>query len=209
MTTHRSLHIYRPIRWATNVTVQPTQEPILLEEMKTHARVTAPEEEALLAGNIIAAREWAEAYTQRALITQTRTLKIDRFPNREDAVIELPGGAIQSVSSISYTDTDGNPQTWATANYVVDTEWEPGRIGLAYNKNWPTDARIWDLPITITYVAGYGDDPSDVPQLIREAIMRVALELYEMRQETTSESMESVAWGARALASRYRINRLV
>lgn len=207
MTIHERLHIYRPIRWASAVTVEPAQEPVLFEEMKAHARVTGPEEEALLAGNIIAARRWVEGFTYRALISQTWTLKLGTVPSRDDALIELPGGRVQSVTSITYTDADGATQTWDAANYTVDTDWEPGRVGLAYGEVWPT-IREWGLPITITYVAGYGDDPSDVPEELRTAIRMVALELFENRQESDDVSLNMVSWGAEKLASRYRIIRL-
>lgn len=207
MTSHQKLHIYRPLRWASAVTVAPAQEPVLLEEMKSHARIEAPEETALMAGNIVAARRWVEGFTYRALISQTWTLKLDTVPSRDDALIELPGGRVQSVSSITYTDSDGATQTWDAADYEVDTDSEPGRVGLAYDKSWPT-IREWGLPITITYDVGYGDDPSDVPEELRTAIRMLALELFENRQESDDVSLNAVPWGAKTLASRYRIIRL-
>lgn len=209
MATHDYLTIHRPRRWSVSRTAM-AQEPVPLEELKAHANITAADDDALISGYIRAAREWVENYTQRFLITTTVTYKIDAFPAKETAVIELPGGKIQSVTSIAYVDTAGASQTWAAAEYIVDAAWEPARIGLAYDQDWPT-IREWDLPITITYVAGYGADPGDVPENLRTAIKIVAAELYEHSREDSivGVPIATAPWNARMLASNYRLRRLV
>lgn len=199
--------IYRPSRYSISETA-PAKEPVSLGELKAHARVDFSDEDGLLSGFIESARKRVEAFTQRALITRTVTYKIDRFPPRETQVLELPRGNLQSVTSIQYLDTDGASQTWGAANYDVDTAWTPGRVALAYDKDWP-DIRQWGLPVTITYDVGFGDDPGDVPEDIRNAIKLLATDLYEHRNvQVVGQSVGATMINHETLMSQYRLRRI-
>jgi len=177
--------------------------------MKAWSRIEDADNDATIAGNIIAARRRVEHLTHRAFITQTATLKLSNFPLIDDSLIELIGGVVQSVTSIQYVDSAGSTQTWASSEYVVDSDWEPGRISPAFDKVWPT-VREWGLPVTITYVVGYGDDPGDVPEEIRTAIKILAAEIHENREETVIGSqISAVPWGVKSLADPYRVIRMI
>ncbi len=200
--------IFRPHRWSLSKT-EPAQEPVGLEEMKDWARVDDADNDATIAGNIIAARRWVETFTHRALITQTFVYKTSRFPGPITTVIELLGGKTQTLTSIAYLDTDGASQTWAAANYIADLVSEPALVGLAYSIDWPS-IREWDLPITITYDAGYGDDPGDVPEELRTAIKIIAAELFENREDSiVGATIANVPWNAQRLADPFRIHRII
>ncbi len=200
--------IFRPHRWSLSKAA-PAQEPIGLEEMKDWARIDDADSDATIAGNIIAARRWVETLTHRALITQTFVYKMSRFPGPITTVIELPGGKTQTLISIAYLDTDGDSQTWTASNYIADLVSEPALVGLAYSKDWPS-IREWSLPITITYSAGYGDDPGDVPEELRTAIKIIAAELYENREDSiVGATVTGVPWSAKRLADPYRIHRVI
>ncbi len=200
--------IFRPHRWSLSKTA-PAQEPVTLAEMKTWARIDDSDNDDTITGNILAARRWVETLTHRALITQTLVYKISRFPGPITTVIELPGGKTQTLTSIAYLDTDGDSQTWTASNYIADLVSQPGLVGLAYGKDWPS-IREWSLPITITYSAGYGDDPGDVPEELRTAIKIIAAELFENREDSiVGAPIASVPWGAKRLADPYRIHRVI
>ena len=206
--TYSGQAIFRPHRWSLSKTA-PAQEPVGLEEQKAWARVEDNDSDATILGNIIAARRWVETFTHRVLITQTCVYKIATFPGPITTVIELPGGAVQSVTSIAYLDTDGASQTWDAANYITDLVSEPALIGLAYNIDWPS-IRAWSLPVTLTYVAGYGDNPGDVPEELRTAIKIIAAELHENREDSiVGAPIMGVPWGAKRLAEPYRIHRVI
>lgn len=208
MATSTGLIIHKPKRESIAYT-EPAQEPVPLEEAKAEMRITAPDDDASISRRIRDARRYMERFTQRALITQTAIWKISDFPDRLDAVLELPGGKVQSVTSITYVDTAGATQTWGASNYDVDTAYEPGRIALAYNQEWPI-VREWNLPITITYTVGYGDDPGDVPSELRTAIIRIAAELIENREETIiGAPIARVVYDAKMLANPYRLRRII
>lgn len=205
MTHTASPLVYKPARWSLSKAA-PSLEPVPLDVAKAHLRTTAADDDALIAGYVATARELVEEMTNRALMAQTWTLKIDRFPVSSSQVLELPGGRVLSVTSIKYLDGDGVEQTWASSNYSVDTAHEPGRVGLAYSASWPSH-RDWDLPITVVYSVGYGADPADVPESLRTAVQMIAAELYENREESViGVSVADVPVGARRLAYAKRIH---
>lgn len=181
-----------------NRTSAPATEPLLLSEVKTHLRVDGTDEDALIVSLIAAAREYVESFTRRALITQTWTRRLGDFAN----TIDLPRPPLQSVSSITYTDLQGDSQTVTASVYDVDTDSEPGAVTLGYQQVWPS-VRNERLPVTITYVAGYGT-ASDVPQAIKQAIMMLVAHWYEHRQFAGDE-MAELPMAVHSLLWPYRI----
>ena len=149
-------------------TIAPSVEPISLAEARTHCR-RGNELDALLPLYIQAAREEAEAYTQRSLITQTWECRLDRFPTDADGgpSIRLWHGPVQSISSVRYVDTLGATQTLSGALYTTDLGLEPGFVLPAVDTSWPDTLECANA-VTVTFVAGYGDAASDVPAPIRQ-----------------------------------------
>ena len=167
------------MRWAHTVMQPPALEPVSLDEAKAHLRVTSADEDAYIASLITAAREWCEGFQQRAYVTQTRKLVLDRFPG--GCAIYLPRPPLQSVTSIVYTDSEGAQYTVDADSYIVDTDAEPGRIVLAYGASWPSVTLRPAAGVEITYVAGYGD-ASDVPQKVKQAMLLLVGHWYEQRE---------------------------
>jgi len=93
---------------------------------------------------IAAIRHRTETFLGKTLITSTWEYKLDAF----DSVICLPMGPIQSITTITYTDTDGNPQTFT--DFEFDSE---GRLQAADGFSWPGTQSGFDK-VTITYIAG-------------------------------------------------------
>lgn len=162
------------------VATAPASEPISLGEAKVHARVDHSDEDDLINSAISAAREYVEDYIRRKLITQTLRMKIDwTFPG----VIELPFPPVQSVTAAAFTyvDTNGDTTQVDTDVYTVDTQSQPGLVFEAYNQTWPT-VRIQRQAVSIDWIAGYGDDPEDVPFQLRQAVLMMTTHMYEARQ---------------------------
>lgn len=160
----------------------PATEPWTVSELKTHLRIDISDDDTLLSGLLTAAREYVEEAARRALITQTWRLNLGTWP--EGGEILLPRPPLQSVTSIVYKDSDGNSTTWSTSAYIVDTDSEPGRVVLAYGESWPSVTLLPANPIIITYVAGYGDDATDVPGRLRRCISLLVGHWYENREGT-------------------------
>lgn len=165
-------------------TSDPAVEPVTVAEAKNHLRVDISDDDALIGALITAAREMIEERSRRALITQTWRRNLDAWPAIS---LNLPRPPLQSVTSITYTDGDGNTSTVDSSIYSVDTDSQPGRVALAYDQQWPTVATLATLnPIKITYVAGYGDAASDVPQRWKQAILLTVGHWYENREATVT-----------------------
>lgn len=180
----------------------PAVEPVTLIEAKAHLRVTATDEDTLITALIKAARQQAEHRTVATVfVTQTWTETLDAFP----AEIVLSRRPLQSVSSITYTDTDGTEQTLAVADYQVVTDELLGRIVPAYGVDWPT-ARDMPGAVVVTYVAGYGA-AADVPESIKSAVLLLIGHLYEHREAVSDGSMSELPMAVDALLAPYWVAR--
>jgi uncharacterized phiE125 gp8 family phage protein len=161
------------------LSVAATEYPVSLEEQKQHLRVEHDDEDGYIGSLIAAATGYVESRADRQLCTATWTLKCDGFPY-PSCPIELPKPPLASVTSVAYVDTAGSTQTWASSNYTVDTQSEPGSVRPVYSGTWPT-ARGHVNDVTITYVAGYGA-ASAVPEVFKHAIKLLVGHLYESRE---------------------------
>jgi uncharacterized phiE125 gp8 family phage protein len=190
----------------------PTLNVVTMSEVYDHLRVdvTGSPGEPVDATYITTLRNAAEAYLDgysgimgRALLTQTWVLKLDYFPHR----IDLPLPPLQSVSSITYLDTDGASQTLATSVYqVVNNGNSPSYICEAYNQVWPT---TYDQPqaVTVTFVAGWASADL-VPENIALAIKLLVGEWYDNRKASSDKSFEELPFAVRALLGPQRIQPL-
>jgi uncharacterized phiE125 gp8 family phage protein len=160
-------------------TVAPAAEPLDADDARRHLRVT--DEDVDVAAYIAAARARVEGVTERALITQTWTVKLDGFWGSAD--LELPYPPLASVTSIVYwTDESGSTSTVAATVYEVDTASEPGRVRLKPGQSWPSDLYVKVGCITITFTSGYGATYASVPASFQQA-MRLLLGHYDQNRE--------------------------
>jgi uncharacterized phiE125 gp8 family phage protein len=181
----------------------PAQEPLTLEEAKRFLRITTDAEDDVVAALIAAARKRIERGTELALITQTVEVKLDGFWG--SCAIELPMPPLQEVVSVQYLDTAGALQTLPADTYKVSTHRRPGRVWLASGKSWPTTKDEREA-VTITFKAGFGDDPVDVPPNLIHA-MRMLCAHYDRNREAVlaGEAPQVVPEGVETLISGERI----
>jgi len=159
-------------------------------------------DDALLTGLIRAAREWAEGYTNRALITQTWELVLDTWPGT--GYIDIPLPPLQSITDIKYKDTDGTESTWAATNYITDTDSFVGRVVLAYGCSWPSGTLYPAAGIRVRFVTGYGLATS-VPQRYKQAIMLLAAYWYENREGAAEKPLAEIPFAVKALLGLDRV----
>lgn len=129
----------------------------------------------LMGAFIAATRAQAEQELGRYLVTQTLDAYVDEFP----AEFMLP--PLQSVTAITYIDTDGATQTLAADQYLVDAVSKPSRIEPAYGVYWPS-TRQQKNAVKVRFVAGYGA-ASAVPQCIKNWMLLRASTLWENRSQ--------------------------
>lgn len=130
---------------------------------------------------IKAATQLAEERTHRQILTATYDWTLDKFPAAGEA-INVPYPPLQSVTSITYTDTAGDSQTLAATVYKVIVNTQPGRIVLKRNQSWPS---VYDEAgsVTIRFVAGYADTADELAaaeELLKAGVL-LAVQAYWMR----------------------------
>lgn len=196
-------------RHSLEVTSAASLYPVTLDELKAHLRFTESEDDALLVDAIKEATEKLEEDTRRQFMNATVAEYYDYWPfdawhqgrdvylwhysaSGPSVAMQVHRAPLVSVSSITYTDTEGNTQTWGSGNYTVDAKSEPGRITVAYNGAVPA-ARVQTNSITVTYVAGYGTSRGNVPRRAKRGILMYAGALYDGRCMAPEEQF---AWNS-------------
>ena len=186
------------------VIIPPLIEPVSLAEVKTQIGIqpTDTEHDALISRRIKEAREWAEAYTGRAFITQTREIRWDGFTYEH----ELPSAL--TVVSVKYIDESGIEQTLDSGSYFLDTySFIPALIG-GWGLLWPS-SRLEKNAIRIQYTAGYGPLSTDVPVLKKEAIILLVGHWMNFQPQSESgTSISRVPYAVRDMLDTYKINFL-
>lgn len=183
----------------------PADEPLsqvqAKEQLRIETSVTA--DDTYIDNCITDAVNDIEEYTERALITQTWTWKLDGFPDGVEP-FRPPRPPLSSVTSIAYLDKDGDSQTLATSVYETDTASDPGRIALKYDQVWPVtrSGGVIDV-VTVVFVAGYGADETNMPGLVLRAMRLVVTDYYVNRGDARvrveqSPVLQHVLWSLRA-----------
>lgn len=157
----------------------------------------------LLAALLTAARlnlEGRDGWLNRAFVTQTWELMLDRFPL---GAIEVPLPPLQSVTSLKYLDTAGVEQTLATDKYRVDVASVPARITPAYAAIWPSTYAVMNA-VTVRFVAGYGAAAA-VPEGIKVGIKALTAHFYEHREPVGGPPLSKIPLHVESLLAPYRV----
>ncbi|KKN55343.1 hypothetical protein LCGC14_0583330 [marine sediment metagenome] len=165
-----------------SVTSAPSDEPVVAADVVAHSQLPIPTtaESTQITRMIQSARETVEDQLWISLITQTRVQTLSDWPT--DNRIELSFPPLQSVTSVTYLDTDGVRQTLSTSIYDVTTNEFKGLVTLAFDQVFPFNRG--DIgSIEVTYVAGYGDAATDVPSTIQLALVQIVADWWEHREE--------------------------
>lgn len=177
----------------------PEIEPLDLAETKKSLRFTPSTEDALISLYISMARQLFEDQTGLQLITATYARVMDAIPAYG---VSLPRRPVQSVVSVGYD--DGSPETMLDpSGYRVVAPSglfpQPGRIEWIGGGWSATRGRI-------VYTAGFGNDQSDVPELIRGALLMLVGHFHKRRAEThEGKDVVSVPMGAETIMASYRL----
>lgn len=182
---------------AKRLLVPPDTLPVTLQEAKLSERIDLddPENNEYIERLLRVATQKAEEFTRRAFITQTWIFQTHQIKS----VIEVPRPPLQSVDEDTVVllnqdvPTDIDPDS-----YYLDTISELGRLifktlptvsaGLIFYpacnawgcRKWNYEAE--PVRLQFEFTAGYGDDPEDVPEEIREGILQIFGHLYENRE---------------------------
>ena len=147
----------------------PEKQPVGAPEAKLALRIDADEDDAYLTDLLKLAVDVVQTDLRRQLITATWKLYLDAFPSYSIEIRKCP---VQSIGSITYLDGNGSTQTLSAATYVLDGKSAPCRVVPAYGNIWPS-TRLQPNAVCITFDAGYGDEPDDVPEGIKQLVKLV------------------------------------
>lgn len=164
---------------------------LTLDDVRAHLNLPASlGNDAYLASLVRAATKAAETYTGLSLLSQTVQDQHDGFPcGRTPIVLRL--SPVTAITSIAYTDTAGDSQTWTNGEYVTDLVSSPARIAPGVDYFYPsTSTKIGS--VQVTYTAGFGSTAASVPQDIIHAVRMLVADYYENRGEAPREMRTSV-----------------
>lgn len=170
----------------------PVNEPLTAAEAKERSNIGSEVSDVVMEAYITAARQridGADGWLGRALITQTWEGFLDQWPiDYDDGRIMIPLPPVQSISSVSYLDADGLAVVVDRSAYQLVQGQRPYLIP-AFGVAWPAVGTRAGA-ITITFIAGYGDNGSDVPEPIRTAISLACGLLSSMSTRRLSVALE-------------------
>lgn len=165
----------------------PAAEPVTQAEAKKHLEIDASDTTHDNQINVLiaAARQKWESDTALFEIRRTMEIKLD-IPQE----FKFPHGPVDSITSITYFDTNATQQTLSTDIYELDKG--HNILRLAYLKDWPSVALRWDA-MTITYVLGEHTSATQCSEITKQAMLLLVGFWFENRDMMLSENMQSMA----------------
>lgn len=156
-------------------TIEPEAEPVTLAEAKEFLRLAGASEDDLLSGLLKAAREDVERATGLALIDQAWRLSVDGLSRGQ--ILTLPKHPVKEIISITVYGSEGEGSLINPDEYQGDLVSRPARL---YFTNAPSPMRAMN-GIEVDFRAGFGEAGTDVPDLLKRAILVLVAHWYEFR----------------------------
>ena len=181
-------------------TLDASMETLSLTDVRDHLRITETMDNDALRMFIAGVRHRTEQFLSKTLVTSTWQLKIDAFMPE----IELWMEPIQSITSVTYIDTDGAEQTLDSSGYQFS---EGGRLSASYGNSWPATRNQYDA-VKITYVAGLAHSGL-VPADIKHAMLLWVGSCDMMREDgIIGTTISPIPYGAKSILAPHRHQRL-
>lgn len=190
--------------YEVKVDVEPAAEPVLLAETKTFMDVNTTDDDTLITDLIVTARQMAEKYLRRALITQT----LIAYYSRLDEKTYVPNPPHQSIGEVKRIKLDDETVLTVNNDYYVQ--------GLDHK--YLLIGKPWELPaghsprdsftnyeLKVTYIAGYGTAGTDVPKAIRNGIKMIVNTLYDGRDIEGEAQTFKIPTNAKMVMAPYKI----
>jgi uncharacterized phiE125 gp8 family phage protein len=175
-------------------TAQPTVEPVTLGHVKAQLRIDDTTEDALIFGDLIAAREMVETDIGQSLGSRTLTGTLEAWPATAITIASI----VSSITSITYTNAAGATVAWT--GFVVrpgigtDTLIRPAALS-----DWPA---LGDDPI-ITITATGGLNP--LPEMARLAVIMLVAHWHQNREPISiGETVNEIPLGYNRLIALLR-----
>ena len=156
-------------------TVEPALEPVTLVEAKAHLRIAHDSEDALVSGLVRAARDEVERTTGTALIDQDWRLVLDAWPRND--VLSLTPHPVREILSVTVYGSEGEASLIDPGACRLDPHARPARLWLA---DRPAPGAALN-GVEVDFRAGFGEAGTDVPDLLKRAILMLVAHWFEFR----------------------------
>ena len=168
--------------------------PVSLTEAKSHLKVDTSADDTYIESIIKAATQLSEEYTNRFFIDTV----IEQYASSFAELQTLFKSKVSAVAHVKYYDSDNSLQTLSATVYDTQLNYEPSQIQLADSQNFPSITKRNDA-VLARYTVGYGSAASDVPEIIKQAILLTIGNFYENRNsvitgKTATELPMNVKW---------------
>lgn len=167
-------------------TTPPALEPVSLAEVKAHLRIDTSSEDLLLATLIATARQHIERALGMALISQSWSLFLDRWPGLAQP-LALPLTPVLQLNAVRFYGADGTISTRGPSEFQLDPG-PPPRVARLSGGSAPVALRTL-AAIEIAFVAGFGALPSNVPQALRHGLLQLVAHLQTHRGLEPDDSL--------------------
>jgi uncharacterized phiE125 gp8 family phage protein len=159
--------------------LEPAGEPVTLSETRLYLRVDGTAEDALISDAIAAARQAAEQWLGRSLITQSWKLACD---DALDDPLALPMGPVTAITGVTVVAQDGTSQTVPATSYWLD----------ASRRRLRLNAQVYGFRVEVVYSAGYGAAAA-VPKPIKLGILAHVAALFDQRGDLSDAAIPEAA----------------
>ena len=190
-------------RYGMKIVTPPDAEPIDLTTAKNWLRVDHTADDTLITWMISMVREMTESYARRAWVTRSVEFTLSSFPVQAPIAsmtpIEFPLRPLQSVTSITYIDTNGVSQPFT--NFTVWPDSTPPFIGVTPGNAWPGVQAGQLEGVTIEAVIGYGEPGSGpgltsaIPNMAVMAMLMALTHFYENRGDKSDPHKDHASFG--------------
>ncbi|WP_421852475.1 head-tail connector protein [Oricola sp.] len=153
----------------------PAAPPLSLADAKGHLRVTHNDEDAAITALIDTATAYLERDTGQALIDQRWRAHFDCVPC--DRVLQFLKTPVRGIVAVTVYDRDGNPGILDGSDYFVNLVTRPARLRIADT----VAAASFANGVEVDFDAGYGTAGTDVPDMLKRAILVLVAHWYEFR----------------------------
>lgn len=181
----------------------PDAEPVTLADAKAELRIDHVGEDDLIAGLIRAAREEVERATGLAMIDQQWRLAADCIP--ASGLLQLRRGPVREILAVTIYGSEGEASLVDPADYQLDPLSNPARLHFS---RLPERLRAMN-GVEVDFTAGFGEAGTDVPDLLKRAVLMLVAHWFEFRASFGAASQPvSHPDGYRRLISAYLPRRL-
>jgi len=160
-------------------TLPPTL-PITEADLKLFGKIDIADDDTIITMLARSATEKAQLYTNLCFIDQP----VEVFYQQHLSEIELPYGPNQDTFVVSRVENGVETSLTLNSDYFITGN----KFKILLIKTVVRSSGYLNVGLKVTYNAGYGANPADVPDIAREAIAKAVATNYYNRQNTKKGS---------------------